>query len=86
MKSFLRVDKEKVSSHLSLVHPHLIRNGADLTTGVPSPVAQVSPSALPEPSESTHLLVCLTPSEATGTRELGRTGLLASMEELAEAT
>lgn len=70
MKSFLRVDKEKVSPYLPLVHLHLIGNSADLTHGVPSPVARVSPSALPEPSESTHLLVCLTPSEATGTKEL----------------
>lgn len=50
VKSFLRVDKEKVSSHLPLVHPHLNGNSTDSTHGVPSLVAQVSPSALPEPS------------------------------------
>lgn len=53
VKSFLRVDKEKVSSLLLLlIHPHLNGNSADLTHGVPGPVAQVSLSAPPEPSES----------------------------------
>lgn len=53
VKSFLRVDKEKVSSLLHPLHySHLNGNSIDLTPGVPGPVAQVSPSALPGPSVS----------------------------------
>ena len=53
VKSFLRVDKDKVSVLLGpLRYSHLNGNSADLTPGVPGPVAQASPSTLPEPAVS----------------------------------
>ena len=52
VKSFLRVDKEKVSFLLPLLHPHPRGNSADLTCAVPGLVVQIPPKTLLEPSES----------------------------------
>lgn len=43
VKSFLRVDKEKVSFLLPLLHPHPRGNSADMTCAVPGLVVQIPP-------------------------------------------